>query len=100
MDFGNGCHGHLLQPVVARIPRPRPGRGTGQRVGRRAPSRRSRSVPGNLSDLISGTDAMGTFFNRSWLAFRGRALEEELGNGWAEGLHPDDRDLCLETYPI
>ena len=25
-------------------------------------------------------------------------MEEETGNGWTEGLHADDRDLCLETY--
>jgi PAS domain S-box-containing protein len=47
---------------------------------------------------LSDEDAMCSFFNRSWLEFRGRRLEEEMGNGWTEGLHPDDRDLCLETY--
>lgn len=47
---------------------------------------------------ISGPDAMCSFFNRAWLEFRGRRMEEEMGNGWTAGLHPDDRDLCLETY--
>ena len=47
---------------------------------------------------MSGNNAMHTFFNRYWLEFRGRTMQQEIGNGWAEGLHPDDRDLCLETY--
>src|SRR5580765_5411557 len=47
---------------------------------------------------ISGADAMCTFFNRAWLDFRGRKIEQEMGNGWTEGIHPDDRNHCLETY--
>src|SRR6266536_2317671 len=47
---------------------------------------------------MSGTDAMCTFVNRAWLDFRGRTLQDEQGSGWTEGIHPDDRDLCLETY--
>ena len=47
---------------------------------------------------MSGPDAMCTYFNRAWLEFRGRRLEDETGNGWTERLHPDDRDFCIETY--
>jgi PAS domain S-box-containing protein len=47
---------------------------------------------------ISGTDRQCTFFNQSWLKFTGRSLEQELGNGWAEGVHPHDLQPRLETY--
>jgi PAS domain S-box-containing protein len=47
---------------------------------------------------MSGNDGMCIFFNRLWLEFRGRRLDEELGNRWLEGVHPEDRDLCIETY--
>jgi PAS domain S-box-containing protein len=47
---------------------------------------------------MAGPDGRCTYVNRAWLTFRGRKLEEEIGNGWTEGLHPDDLDLCIETY--
>jgi len=47
---------------------------------------------------MAGADALRTYCNRAWLKFRGRRMAEELGNGWTEGLHPDDRDACVATY--
>jgi len=47
---------------------------------------------------IAGSDKLCEFFNQGWLAFTGRALEQEIGNGWVQGVHPDDMRHCLEIY--
>jgi two-component system cell cycle sensor histidine kinase/response regulator CckA len=47
---------------------------------------------------ISDTDGKCVFVNRSWLDFTGRALEQELGDGWAERFHPDDSAQCVAAY--
>lgn len=46
----------------------------------------------------SGKDRLCDYFNEPWLKFTGRTLEQELGNGWTEGIHPDDYERCLSTY--
>jgi PAS domain S-box-containing protein len=47
---------------------------------------------------MSDFDKLCSFFNQGWLTFTGRGLAQEIGNGWAEGVHPDDMRRCLETY--
>jgi PAS domain S-box-containing protein len=47
---------------------------------------------------VSGLDGGCTYFNRRWLDFTGRALEQELGAGWSTGVHHEDLERCLEIY--
>jgi PAS domain S-box-containing protein len=47
---------------------------------------------------MSGPDKLCTYFNQPWLTFTGRSIQQELGDGWAEGVHAGDLKRCLETY--
>ena len=47
---------------------------------------------------MSKSDSQFIFFNETWLNFTGRPLLEELGEGWLEGIHPDDRQQVYEKY--
>jgi PAS domain S-box-containing protein len=47
---------------------------------------------------MSGSDKGVTYVNKPWLDFTGRALRLQLGDGWAESVHPDDLASCLQTY--
>ena len=57
-------------------------------------------VADNSPALIwtAGTDGLCNWFNRGWLEFTGRTMAQELGNGWTEGVHPQDFQPCVDQY--
>jgi PAS domain S-box-containing protein len=66
----------------------------------RESEQRFRTMANSAPVLIwtSGTDGGCDFFNDGWLTFTGRPTAEQVGDGWAEGVHPDDLARCVETY--
>lgn len=56
-----------------------------------------------MDDLVipiwrSGIDGKCNYVNYAWLAFTGRKLADELGYGWADGIHHDDRQRVIDAY--
>lgn len=61
---------------------------------------RFRNVANSAPVLIwmCSTDRLYYFFNTEWLKYTGRTMEQENGNGWTEGIHPDDRLKYLNVF--
>lgn len=47
---------------------------------------------------VSDPDGRCTWVNRSWLTFSGRAMEDDLGDGWLDNVHPEDLPRCRKIH--
>jgi PAS domain S-box-containing protein len=74
--------------------------GYGNRASVQLSAAEYRALVDNSPVMIwrSGVDARCNYFNETWLAFTGRSLAEELDDGWASGVHPDDLQACVGRY--
>jgi PAS domain S-box-containing protein len=61
---------------------------------------RFRTMADSAPVLLWVTDerGQGVYFNQGWLDYTGRSLEQELGDGWTAGIHPEDKGPVLAQW--
>ncbi|MDQ1660880.1 MAG: hypothetical protein QOJ68_860 [Blastococcus sp.] len=66
---------------------------------RRAAEERFTAMADLAPALIWVTDADGqrVFTNRGWTSYTGRSVQDELGTGWLDRVHPEDRQRYLDV---
>jgi formate hydrogenlyase transcriptional activator len=66
----------------------------------RASQERLAAIADSASVMIWVCDAAKrcTWFNRRWLEAVGRTMDDALRHGWLDGIHPDDRESCLDMF--
>jgi PAS domain S-box-containing protein len=47
---------------------------------------------------MAGKDKRCFWFNKGWLDFTGRSMEQEIGDGWVQVVHADDLQRCINCY--
>jgi PAS domain S-box-containing protein len=47
---------------------------------------------------IADINKQATYFNQQWLEFTGRRIEQEIGSGWTNGIHPLDLDGSMKLF--
>jgi PAS domain S-box-containing protein len=61
-----------------------------------------RGVANIVPDLLWSSEPEGTttWYNERWLEYTGQSLEEAIGWGWTQAIHPDDRSHATEHYRL
>lgn len=47
---------------------------------------------------VVGSEGNARYFNQAWLEYTGRVLEQEMGEGWIQGIHPEDFPICINRF--
>jgi PAS domain S-box-containing protein len=61
---------------------------------------RLRAIADLVPDLLWSTDPLGQadWFNRRWCEFTGQSEAQAMGDGWADVVHPDDRESAVAHW--